>query len=137
MLQVYSDNLAVDANAVFPFNNVVLDKGCGEALSAPATIQLNKQGIYLVEMDGFATPDAATAVSVQLMVNGVAQPQAISSFVPASVTDTRTFGFKTFVRVLENNCPCNCLTAPTTLQFMNGTTAVSDAHINVVITKIR
>ena len=137
MLQVYSDNLAVDANTVYPFNNVVVDKGCAENLSAPATIQLNKAGIYLVEMDGFATPDAATEVSVQLMVNGVAQPQAISTFVPAAVTDTRTFGFKTFVRVLENNCSCNCLTAPTTLQFMNGDTAVSDAHINVVITKIR
>ena len=137
MLQVYSDSLDIAANTVFPFNNVVMDKGCGENLSAPATIQLNKQGIYLVEMDGFATPDAATEVSVQLMVNGVAQPQAISTFVPAAVTDTRTFGFKTFVRVLENNCPCNCLTAPTTLQFMNGDTAVSDAHINVVITKIR
>lgn len=136
MLQVYSSNLAVDANAVFPFNNVVVDKGCGEALSAPATIQLNKQGIYLVEMDGFATPDAATEVTVQLYVNGVAQPQAITSFVPAAVTDTRTFGFKTFVRVLENNCQCNCLTSPTTLQFMNGETALSEAHINVVITKI-
>lgn len=137
MLQVYSSNLAVDANAVFPFNNVVVDKGCGETLSAPATIQLNKQGIYLVEMDGFATPDAATEVTVQLYVNGVAQPQAITSFVPAAVTDTRTFGFKTFVRVLENNCQCNCLTSPTTLQFMNGETALSEAHINVVITKIR
>ena len=137
MLQVYSDNLAVAANTVFPFNNVVVDKGCAENLSAPATIQLNKAGIYLVEIDGFATPDAANEVSVQLMVNGVAQPQAISTFVPVAVTDTRTFGFKTFVRVLENNCPCNCLTAPTTLQFMNGDTAVSDAHINVVITKIR
>lgn len=137
MLQVYSSNLTVDANAVFPFNNVVMDKGCGETLSAPATIQLNKAGIYLVEMDGFATPDAATEVSVQLLVNGVAQPQAISSFVPASVTDARTFGFKTFVRVLENNCPCNCLTSPTTLQFINGDTGVSEAHINVVITKIR
>ena len=137
MLQVYSDNLAVAANTVFPFNNVVIDKGCAENLSAPATIQLNKAGIYLVEMDGFATPDAATEVSIQLMVNGVAQPQAISTFVPAAVTDTRTFGFKSFVRVLENNCQCNCLTAPTTLQFMNGDTAVSEAHINVVITKIR
>jgi hypothetical protein len=88
-------------------------------------------------MDGFATPDAATEVSVQLYVNGVAQPQAITSFVPAAVTDTRTFGFKTFVRVLQNNCNCNCLTAPTTLQFMNGDTALSEAHINVVITKIR
>ena len=137
MLQIYSSNLAVEANTVFPFNNVVMDKGCGEALSAPATIQLNKQGIYLVEMDGFATPDAATEVSVQLYVNGVAQPQAITSFVPAAVTDTRTFGFKTFVRVLQNNCNCNCLTAPTTLQFMNGDTALSEAHINVVVTKIR
>jgi hypothetical protein len=72
MLQVYSDNLAVAANTVFPFNNVVVDKGCAENLSAPATIQLNKAGIYLVEMDGFATPDSATEVSVQLMVNGVA-----------------------------------------------------------------
>lgn len=137
MLQVYSDNLAVAANTVFPFNNVVMDKGCAEALSAPATIQLNKQGVYLVEMDGFATPDAATEISIQLFVNGVAQPQAITTFVPAAVTDTRTFGFKTFVRVLENNCNCNYLTSPTTLQFMNGDTAISDAHINVVITKIR
>ena len=137
MLQVYSTNIAVDANTVFPFNNIVLDKGCGENLSAPATIQLNQRGVYLVEMDGFATPDAATEVSIQLMVNGVAQPQAITSFVPAAITDTRTFGFKTFVRVLENNCNCNCLTSPTILQFMNGATALSDAHINVVITKIR
>ena len=137
MLQVYSDNLAVAANTVFPFNNVVIDKGCAENLSAPATIQLNQRGVYLVEMDGFATPEAATIVSIQLYVNGVAQPQAISTFVPASVTDTRTFGFKTFVRVFENNCNCNCLTSPTTLQFMNGETEISDAHINVVITKIR
>lgn len=137
MLQIYSNNLTVAANTVFPFNNVVLDKGCAEVLSAPATIQLNQRGVYLVEMDGFATPEAATEVSVQLIVNGVPQPQAISSFVPASVTDTRTFGFKTFVRVLENNCNCNCLTSPTTLQFMNGSTEISDAHINVVVTKIR
>ena len=137
MFQAYSSNLAVDANAMFPFNNVVLDKGCGETLSAPATIQLNQRGIHLVEMDGFATPDAATEVSVQLMVDGVLQPQAITSFVPASITDTRAFGFKTFVRVLQNNCQCNCLTSPTTLQFVNGTTALTDAHINVVVTKIR
>lgn len=137
MLQVYSSNLAVEANAMFPFNNVVIDKGCGETLSAPATIQLNQRGIYLVEMDGFATPDAVTEVTIQLMVNGVLQPQAITSFVPTAVTDERAFGFKTFVRVLENNCNCNVLTSPTTLQFVNGATALSDAHINVVITKIR
>lgn len=137
MLQVYSSNLAVEANAPFVFNNVVVDKGCGERLSGPSTIALEKRGVYLVEMDGFATPDAATEVSVQLQVNNVAQPQAITTFVPAAVTDTRTFGFKTFVRVLENNCNCNYLTTPTTLTFINGDTALTDAHINVVVTQIR
>ena len=137
MIQLYSSNLAVDANAPFTFNNVVIDKGCGESLSAPATIELNKAGIYYVKVDGFATPDAATLVTVQLYVNGVAQPQAISCFMPAAVTDTRTFGFTTLVRVTQNNCPCNCLSGPTTVQVMNGDTALTDAHVNVVITQIR
>ena len=137
MLQAYSSNLAVEANAPFTFNSVYIDKGCGERLVGTSTIALEKRGIYLVEVDGFATPDAATEVSVQLYINNVPQPQAISTFVPASVTDTRTFGFKTLVRVTENNCNCNCLTSPTTLQFMNGNTALSDAHINVVTTLLR
>lgn len=136
MLQCYSDNLEVTAGAAYPFNNIVIQKGCGVVLSAPATIQFNKRGIYLLEVDGFATPDAATAVSTQLYVNGIAQPQAISTFVPASITDTRTFGFKAFVRVPENNCKCNCLTSPTIAQVLNGDTAVSGAHINVCVTQI-
>ena len=136
MLQIYSSNLAVDANTVIPFNNIFIDKGRAENLSAPGTIELNQRGVYLVEMDGFATPDATTEVSIQLIVNGVPQPQAISSFMGTAVTATSTLGFKTFVRVTENNCPCNCLTSPTTLQFMNGDTAITDLHINVVVTKI-
>lgn len=136
MLQAYSSNLDVAINSPYPFNNVYIDKGNAENLSAPATIQLNQRGIYLVEVDGFATPEAATAVSTQLYVNGVAQPQAISTFVPASITDVRTFGFKTFVRVAQSNCNCNCFSAPTTIQIMNGETAITDAHINVCITKI-
>lgn len=136
MLQVYSNNIEVAANTAFPFNNTVVDKGCGESLSAPATIQLNKRGVYLVEVDGYATPDAAAMVTVQLYVNGVAQPQAISGFMGASITATDNFAFKTLVRVQENNCNCNAISSPTVLQIMNGDTAVSDAHINVVITKI-
>lgn len=135
MLQAYSSNLAVDANAAFPFNNVVIDKGCAETLSAPASIQLNKRGVYLVEMDGYATPGAETLVSAQLYVDGVAQPQAISSF--TGITDTvDTLSFKTFVQVSENNCNCNCYTSPTVLQVRNGATALTDAHINVIVTKI-
>ena len=136
MLQTYSSDLDVAANAAFPFNNVTLDKGCSENLSGPASIQLNQRGVYLVEVDGFATPAAATLVSAQLYVNGVAQPQAISSFTGVAAT-ADTFGFKAFVQVAENNCPCNCVSSPTILQVINGITALTDAHINIVVTKIR
>ncbi len=135
MLQVYSSNLTVAANAAFPFNNVVVDKGCAETLSAPASIQLNQRGVYLVEVDGFATAGAATDVTIQLYSNGVALPQAISTYTGAAGA-TDTFGFKTFIQVTENNCPCNCASSPTVLQIMNGDTALTEAHINMVVTKI-
>lgn len=137
MLQGYSSNLTVPANTAFPFNNITVDKGCAEQFSAPATIQLNARGVYLVEVDGYATPDAATQVTVQLYVNNVAQPQAISGFMGTAVTATDNFSFKTLVQVSENNCNCNCVSSPTTLQVINGETDLSDAHINIVITKIR
>lgn len=135
MLQAYSSNLSIAENTAFPFNNVTLDKGCGEALSAPATIQLNKRGVYLVEVDGFGTGAGADTDTIQLYVNGVAQPQAISSFTTAAATISN-FGFKTFVQVNENNCPCNCLTSPTVLQVLNGAAELTAAHINIVVTKI-
>ena len=134
MLQAYSSNLTIDASTFYPLNNVVVDKGNAETLSAPSTIQLNKRGVYLVEVDGFITGDATGTSSAQLYVNNVAQPQAISEFAIDADT-TSNFSFKTFVQVTENNCPCNCISSPTTLQIMNGL-AGTDAHINVVVTKI-
>lgn len=135
MLQVYSSNLTVTADTVFPFNNVTVDKGCGEILSAPATIQLNQRGVYLVEVDGFGTGAATEIGSAQLMVNGIAQPQAISSYA-ATAGNVSNFGFKTFVQVTSNNCKCNCVSSPTVLQVANGAADLTDAHINVVVTKI-
>lgn len=136
MLQAYSSGLDVAIGAAFSFNNVTLDKGCAEKLSAPATVQLNARGVYLVEVDGFATGTDAGINTVQLYVNGVAQPQAISSFTVAAA-DVINFGFKSFVQVAENNCNCNCTSSPTVLQVMNGTEVLTDAHINIVVTKIR
>ena len=135
MLQAYSSNLTVAANAAYPFNNVIIDKGCAETLAAPASIQLNKRGVYLVEVDGFGTAAAAGDGSTQLAVNGVLQPQAICQYTAAS-DGISNFGFKTFVQVAENNCQCNCVSSPTVLQVVNGDAALTDAHINVVVTKI-
>lgn len=135
MLQAYSTGLAITANTAVPFNNVIIDKGCAERLTAPATIELDKRGVYLVEVDGFATGGAAGANTMQLYMNGVALPQAVSSFT-ASTTAISDFGFKTLIQVSENNCNCNCFTSPTVLQLRNGDVDLTDVHANIVVTKI-
>lgn len=134
MIQAYSSNIAVAANSVCPYNNVVIDKGCSDALVGAGTIQFNRCGVYLVECDGFCEPSAAGTVSFQLYKNGQAQPQAISSFT-GTTGSIGTFGFKTFVQCPNNNTKC-CCTSPTTVQVMTGDTAVEGLYINVCVAKI-
>ena len=135
MLQAYSSNLTVAANTYFPFNNVTIDKGCAEKLSGPSSIELNQRGVYLIEVDGFGTGADAGTGTVQLYVNNVAYPQAISSY-PSSTGNVSNFGFKSFVQVAENNCNCNCISSPTILQIFSDND-LTEAHINTVVTKIK
>lgn len=135
MFQGYSSNLTVAANTAFPFNNVTVDKGHAETLAAPATVQLNQRGVYLVKVDGYATGAAAGENAVQLYVNGVAQPQAISALT-LTTTGATNFQFCSLVQVATNNCPCNCISSPTLLQVLNGDVDVTDGHINILVTKL-
>lgn len=135
MLQAYSTGLTIAANSAVPFNNVVIDKGCAEKLTAPATIELDKRGVYLVEVDGFATGSAAATDTMQLYKNGVALPQALSSFTTAA-GDVSNFGFKTLIQVSENNCNCNCYSSPTVLQLRNGASDLTEGNANIVVTKL-
>lgn len=135
MFQGYSSNLTVAANTAFPFNNTYVDKGNAETLSGPATIQLNQRGVYLAKVDGYATGAAAGSETIQLYINGVAQPQAISAF-DLTTTGATNFSFASLIQVAANSCPCNYVVNPTVVQVMNGDADVVDAHINIVITKI-
>lgn len=136
MIQGYSTGIAVAAGAAYPINNITLKKGCSVVQSGPASFQLNQRGIYLVHYDGYAAATVGGTVSTQLYINGVAQPEAVSTFEAADVADAGALGFETCVQVATNNCVCNLTSSPTILQFMNNGVAVEDAHINVVITKL-
>lgn len=135
MLQAYSSNIDFTAGSAIPFNNAVVDKGCAEKLTAPATIELEKRGVYLVKVDGFATGSAAGTETIQLYVNGVAQPQAQSQFTTASA-DVANFSFNTLVQVSENNCSCNCFTSPTVLQVRVAGTDMTAGNANILVTKL-
>lgn len=125
MLQAYSLNVTVPANTSIPFNNVTLEKGCTANLTSVNTIALKKSGVYMVEVDA----SASTASTIQLFVNGIAQPQAQATGTSPS--------FTTLVQVKDNDCRCNCCSSPTTLQVKNPTDASETfTDANIVVTKL-
>lgn len=122
MLEVYSINAEVAADAAIPFTNVHTQKGGSAELLGTSTIELNRCGVYEVSVN--ASADAAT--TIQLYKDGVAQPQAQST--------GESLSFKTLVQVSENNTCCPCSSA-TSLQIMN-TTAATFANVNAVVVKV-
>ena len=122
MIEAYSINKEVTANSAIPFDNIVVKKGCTAELSAPATIQLNKCGIYMVSLDG----TASAATTLQLYKDGIAQPQAQSTGTQPS--------FVTLIQVDKNNSGC-CCASPTNIQIISDT-AVTLSNVNLVVTKV-
>ena len=122
MLEAYSLSVAVGASAAIPFNNVTIEKGCTAKLTAPATIELNKSGVYMVAFDAVSP----TSTTVQLIKDGVAQPQA--------QTNGSSLSFTTLVQVPTNNTNC-CCTSPVTLRLLN-TVSTTFTNANVCVTKV-
>ena len=122
MLQAYSTDIDVAAESAIPFNNLSLQKGCTAKLSSPATIQLNKCGVYMVAVDG----SAAASVNIELYKDGVAQPQAQSEGLNPS--------FVTLVQVDHNNSNC-CCDSPVNLQVI-ADTAATFSNVNITVTKV-
>ncbi len=134
MLEAYSQNVTVLTNTAIPFNSTSIQKGCTAVKSGSTTIQLNKCGVYMVEVDGSATATADGNVSIQLRKNGTLQPQAIST-ATGTTTTVVPVGFTTLVQVSENNS-CRCYDSPTVLTIDNVGVGATFNQVNVVVTKI-
>ena len=122
MLEAYTLGATLAQDTPVSFSDVSIRKGCSAVLASPATVQLNTCGVYMVSLDA----SAATAVTLQLYKNGVAQPQAQSTGTCPN--------FTTLVQVDHNNSGCIC-SSPTTIQVMALSTGeLTDA--NLVVTKV-
>ena len=139
MLQVYSNGLSVEPGNSYALNNITFAKGLTAEHTAPATVVFNKKGVYLIEVDAYGSATAAGTYGVQVAVNGTPRLDAISMATIPAVGDLAAVSTKAIVVVPQDNCPCNCYSAPTTVQIINpveATATTDDTHINVVVTKL-
>lgn len=136
MIQMYSDGITVAAGAAVPFNNITYFKGNSAVHSAPATTLLNQKGVYLVKIDAYGTVADAGDFGVQVLVNGTPRLDAINETTVA-VGDLASVSTNCIVIVKQSNCPCNCTSAPTTIQVINPSDVASNnAHYNMIVTKL-
>ena len=134
MIELYSTNIGVGENASIPLNNIGIAKGNTAIHSAPATIQLNKSGIYMVACHASVELAAAGTAGIQLAKDNVLAQNAVS-IAAAPATSVTALGFETLIQVRDSNTCC-CNTAPTTLQIQNIGGISTFSNINVVVTKV-
>lgn len=135
MLEAYSTNQTVLTNGIIPFNSVSLLKGKTAVLNGVSTIELNNCGVYEFILDIGALPSADGGITINMLKNGVIQSQSVLS-IPTVLTTNGVHGsITTLVQVPRNNSAC-CCSSPTTIQFVNSGVGITEAQINVVVTKI-
>lgn len=153
MIETYSKNIDVTESTAIPLNTIALMKGCTATKSGTTSIQLQRAGIYEVNVSATAklqalasaptsTTDSTAAqatepnvIAIQLYKDNVTQPQAYSAVTASDTTSLHPLSFTTLIQVPTNNCQC-CCSSPVTIDIVNqGADATYDT-IDVVVTKI-
>lgn len=136
MLQLYSDGLTVAGGAAVPLNNITYSKGSCATHLAPATISLNKRGVYIIRCDAYGSVSAAGDFGIQIAVNGTPRLDAIN-ITTAETGDLASVSTECLVVVAQSDCPCNYTASATTVQIINPTEVeATDAHYNVTVSKL-
>jgi hypothetical protein len=132
MLEVYSDNITVAEDGIFPLQNVKVFKGPVASPSANA-INLNRRGVYLVKVDAVASVTTAGVAGIQLVKNGIEDPSALTE-ASVAASGSAAMGFSTYIQVEDDATPAPG-SAPDIIRFVStGVEAVW--HINVLAQRI-
>lgn len=132
MIEAYSRNIDVAANANIPLNNVKLIKGKYTELQGVGSLQFNHCGVYHLTCNGSVT--GTGDIVIQVMKNGIIQPETVMPITGTAAVDI-PFALDTFIQVPNNNGPC-CCQAPVEVSLNNAGVDATFNLIDVKVTKV-
>lgn len=135
MIEIYSKNVEVAANAAIPLNVTAINKGDSVTVNGSTTLQFNKCGLYKVSVSASGIASEAGDITIQLYKNGVTQSSALATETAADTTSTHNLSFDTIVQVGGNNTNCPC-SSPTLVSIINDGVAATFSIVDVVVTKL-
>lgn len=135
MLEAYSTNQTILTGGILPFNSTSVAKGCTATLNGVSTIELNKAGVYEVVLNVSGLPSEAGNIAINLMKDNVLQ-SGNSINIPTVVTTQGVGASMTALIKVTTNNSCKCNSSPVSLQFINSGVGLTNANLNVVVTKL-
>lgn len=134
MIEAYSNNVTVAENALVPFSSTFV-KGNTVEMSGDSTIKFKKCGIYTLSLNANVVANAGGLVSLQLVVNGVKQDNAVAAVTAADTTSTHNISFTTKIQVPSDSTGCACSPDFTVSVINNGVSAIYSL-VDVLVTKL-
>lgn len=135
MIETYSNNLTVESNSVVTFNTT-FQKGNTVTKAGDGTIQLNKCGIYELNLNAVGIASSGGNITLQLLINGSAVPNAFSSVTATDTTSTHSLNFTTKIQVPISYNKCDACSPAFTVSIVNSGVAATYSLVNVVVTKL-
>ena len=135
MIEAYSKNVTVSSGDLIPLRTA-FEKGCSTKMSGGASVSLAKCGVYNVFVNASGIASEGGLMTLQLMVNGSASPNAFATETAGDTTSTHALSFMTKVQVPANykaDCPCS---APFLVSLANTGVGATYSLVNVVIEKV-
>lgn len=132
MLQAYSTNLTVATKDLLTFQTVEAIGRTATASAGGNTIMLNAPGVYYIAFNASGTTTDVGTFGVQMLKDGVAEPQAQSS-VSTIAEGNGAVAFSTLISV-QKSCCCQNNRVAITFEYTGGD---GTAITNVVVTKVR
>ena len=134
MIEAYSNNIAVSENSLVPFNTV-FQKGSTVEKSGDSALKFNKCGIYILSLNATGVASTGGNITLQLMVNGVLQSNALASVTATDTSSTHNLTFSTKIQVPSNASNCACSPEFVVSVVNNGVTATYSL-VDVLVTKL-
>lgn len=134
MIEAYSNNVTVAENALVPFSTAFV-KGNTVEMSGDSAIKFKKCGIYTLSLNANVIANAGGLVSLQLVLNGVKQVNAVAAVTAADTTSTHNISFSTKIQVPSDSTNCAC-SPDFTVNVINNGVSVTCSLVDVLVTKI-
>ena len=136
MLEIFSNgSQALAQNAQVAFTNIKFSDCRYQVNNTGTSVVVKTPGRYLVSFDAVGgSTTADTAFTIQMYVNGVAQPCAQTTNTASDANAQGALGFTTLIQV--NNSCCSINNNQTLTFVATAATAGSITHANLAIIRL-